>query len=91
MPTLIRLLIVLLFLGALGYGGLYALSVLVEPGEKTVTMRIPARDLMAKPAPSAPSPDGTFDLGAPAQPAAKAPASEPKPTPAAPGASSDFE
>ncbi len=45
MPSLIRFLITLLFLGALVYGGMFALSVLVEPREKEVSVRVPARDL----------------------------------------------
>lgn len=45
MPSLIRLVITLLFLGALAYAGMFALSVLVEPREKEVSVRVPARDL----------------------------------------------
>lgn len=45
MPTLIRFVIVLLFLAGLAYGAMFALSVLVEPREKEVSVRIPARDL----------------------------------------------
>lgn len=46
MPTLIRFLIVLLFLGALVFGGMVALVAFVEPHEKEVTVRIPASDLL---------------------------------------------
>ncbi|UJQ93837.1 histidine kinase [Mariluticola halotolerans] len=45
MPTLIRFLIVLLFLAGLGYGAMFALATFVEPHDKEVTMRVPARDL----------------------------------------------
>lgn len=46
MPTLIRLLVILLVLAGLVYGGMFALTVLVTPSEKEVTVRIPARDLV---------------------------------------------
>lgn len=45
MPSLIRFIVMILFLGGLVYGGMYALSVLVEPREKEVSYRVPARDL----------------------------------------------
>ena len=45
MPTLIRLVIVLLFLAGLVYGAMFALTVFVEPREKDVTVRVPARDI----------------------------------------------
>lgn len=45
MPSLFRLLIVLLFLGGLVFGGMVALTAFVEPVEKDVTVRIPARNL----------------------------------------------
>jgi hypothetical protein len=47
MPTLIRLLIVLIVLGGLGLAGMVALTVMVDPGEKDITIKIPARDLVA--------------------------------------------
>lgn len=46
MPTLIRLIVILLVLVGIGYGAMFALTVFVEPREKDVTIRIPARDLM---------------------------------------------
>ena len=46
MPTLIRLVVILLVLVGLGYGAMFALVAVVEPGDKDVTVRIPARDLM---------------------------------------------
>lgn len=45
MPSLIRFIVMLLFLGGLVYAGMFALSVLVEPREKEVSYRVPARDL----------------------------------------------
>lgn len=49
MPTLIRLVIALLFLVGLGYAAMFALTVMVDPGEKDITVRIPARELSAQP------------------------------------------
>jgi hypothetical protein len=46
MPTLIRLFILLLVLAALAFGGMVALVAVVEPKQKEVTVRIPARDLV---------------------------------------------
>ena len=46
MPTLIRLLVVIVILGGLGFAGMIALTVMVDPGEKDITIKIPARDLM---------------------------------------------
>ena len=45
MPTLIRFLIVVLFLTGLAYAAMFALTVFVEPREKEVSDRVPARDL----------------------------------------------
>lgn len=39
-PTLTRLLLVLLLLGGLGYGAIYALANFVEPGEREITVRV---------------------------------------------------
>lgn len=49
MPTLIRLLVILLVLVGLAYGGMFALVAAVDPGEKEITIRIPTRDLVAAP------------------------------------------
>jgi len=46
MPTLIRLFLVLVFLGGLGFAGMIALTVMVDPGEKDITVKIPARELI---------------------------------------------
>lgn len=51
MPTLLRFLVVLIVLGGLGFAGMIALTVMVDPGEKDITIRIPARDLVAPSAP----------------------------------------
>jgi len=49
MPTLIRLIIVLLVLVGIAFGGMLALVATVEPRDKQVTIRIPARDLVPAP------------------------------------------
>lgn len=49
MPTLIRLVVVLLVLVGLAYGAMFGIVAMVEPGEKDVTVRIPSRDLVASP------------------------------------------
>ena len=46
MPTLIRLLVVLLVLAGIAFGGMLALVATVSPRDKQVTIRIPARDLV---------------------------------------------
>ena len=57
MPTLIRLLIALVFLGGLGFAGLYVLTIVVDPGQKEMTIRIPQRDLVLTPVlPQKPAP-----------------------------------
>ena len=49
MPTLIRLIVVLLVLAGLGFGAMVALVAAVSPRDKEVTIRIPARDLVPAP------------------------------------------
>jgi hypothetical protein len=39
-PTLTRLILVLLLLGALGYGAIYSLANFVEPREREITVRV---------------------------------------------------
>jgi hypothetical protein len=46
MPTLIRLFVVLLVLAGLAYGAMIGLVMMVQPADKEVTVRIPARDLV---------------------------------------------
>jgi hypothetical protein len=41
MPTLIRLVIFLLFLAGIGYAGMFALAVMVDPGVREVVTPIP--------------------------------------------------
>jgi hypothetical protein len=55
MPTLIRLIIVLLFLAGLVYGGMVALVAFVEPTQKEVRVRIPTRDLLNEPTTNEPT------------------------------------
>lgn len=42
MPTLIRMIVALLFLVGLGYGAMFALAVFVKPTQKQITVTIPA-------------------------------------------------
>jgi len=42
-PSLIRFLIVCGILGGLAYGGMYALSVFVEPQEREMRVKIPSK------------------------------------------------
>jgi hypothetical protein len=51
MPTLIRLFVVLVVLGGLGLAGMFAITALVDPGEKDVTIKIPPRELVPPAAP----------------------------------------
>jgi hypothetical protein len=48
MPSLIRLLVVLGFLGGFAYGASFALATLVEPKPREITITIP-QDRLAKP------------------------------------------
>jgi hypothetical protein len=51
MPTLIRLFVFLIVIAGLGFAGMIALTVMVDPGEKDITIRIPARELVTPSAP----------------------------------------
>lgn len=46
MPTLFRLLVAIAFIVGLGYAGMFALTVFVQPEEREVTVRVPTRDLL---------------------------------------------
>lgn len=83
MPTLIRLVVILLVLVGLAYGAMFGLVAMVDPGEKDVTVRIPARDLVASPerAPVVRREIDTTRTAPAAQPAAATPAAEPAPAP----------
>ena len=82
MPTLIRLVVILLVLVGLAYGAMFGLVAMVNPGEKVVTVRIPARDLVASPdrAPIVRREIDTTRTAPAAEPAA-AETREPAPTP----------
>ena len=45
MPTLVRLFVFLLIIAAIGFAGMLALTLMVDPGEKDITIKIPAREL----------------------------------------------
>lgn len=83
MPTLIRLVITLLFLAGLVYAGMVALIAFVEPTPREVTIRIPQRDLLsggqaALPGQQAPADAAPAEAAdAPATPAAETTAPEP--------------
>jgi hypothetical protein len=76
MPTLIRLFLVLLVLAGLGFAGMIALTVMVDPGEKDITIKIPAREL-APPAGGLDGPIDLNDLPAPVNVAPREPSAEP--------------
>jgi hypothetical protein len=59
MPTLIRLVISLLFIAGLGLAGLYALTVFVNPGQKVITVRVPQRAMALTPVTPKPQPQVT--------------------------------
>ncbi|WP_338721127.1 histidine kinase [Devosia sp. XK-2] len=64
MPTLIRLLITLIFLAGLVYAGMFVLVTFVEPTPKEVSQRIPTRELLgeteaSRPAGNLPQPNVT--------------------------------
>lgn len=74
MPTLIRLFIVLLVLAGLGFAGMIALTVMVDPGEKDITIKIPARELVPA---EVSEPLNVDDLPAPVNVAPREESSEP--------------
>jgi hypothetical protein len=76
MPTLIRLIIMLLFLAGLVYAGMFALVAFVEPTQKEQTIRIPQRDLLGGGAPGLPG-------STPTEEPAETPVAEPAPAPTA--------
>jgi len=45
MPSLIRFVMILLFLAGIVFGTMVALTIFVSPPEEEVTIRIPARNL----------------------------------------------
>lgn len=70
MPTLIRLFVVLVVLAGLGFAGMIALTMFVDPGEKDITLKIPARELV--PANGGPEIIDVNDLPAPVNVAPRA-------------------
>jgi hypothetical protein len=48
MPTLFRLLIIVLFLGGLAYAGMFALVTFVNVEPREVSQRLPTRDLLGE-------------------------------------------
>ena len=79
MPTLIRLIITLLFLAGLVYAGMFALVAFVEPTQKEQTIRIPQRELLSGGQPALPGSQTPVQ-----EPAAEAPAATPAAEPATP-------
>jgi len=77
MPTLIRLIITLLFLAGLVYAGMFVLVAFVEPKPREVTIRIPTRDLLNESAPALP---GSTTRVEPPSLVTPAPAIEPEAT-----------
>jgi predicted membrane-bound mannosyltransferase len=82
MPTLIRLIVVLLVLAGIAFGAMFALVATVTPREKQVTVRIPARDLVPSAA-NDPLVRREIDTSRPTTPV-ETPAVVPAETPAAP-------
>lgn len=82
MPTLIRLLVVLLVLAGIAFGAMFALVATVTPRDKQVTIRIPARDLVPTAA-NDPLVRREIDTSRPTTPV-DSPAVETPATPAAP-------
>ena len=77
MPTLIRLIITLLFLAGLVYAGMFALVAFVEPTPKEQTIRIPQRDLLAGGQPALPGTQAPVAEPTTTEEPATAPAAEP--------------
>ena len=74
MPTLIRLFLVLVVLAGLGFAGMFALTMFVDPGEKDITIKIPARELIPAEGPEI---IDVNDLPAPVNVAPRASSEEP--------------
>ena len=74
MPTLIRLFLVLVVLAGLGFAGMFALTMFVDPGEKDITIKIPARELIPTEGPEI---IDVNDLPAPVNVAPRASSEEP--------------
>ena len=55
MPTLVRLLVILAILAALGFGAMFALATFVEPRQSEMTIRVPT-DKLNPAVPKTPAP-----------------------------------
>jgi hypothetical protein len=88
MPTLIRLFVILLVLAGLGFAGMIALTVMVDPGEKDITIKIPARELVPNQGPDL---IDVNDLPDPVNVAPREPSSEAAAPEADDAASSDVQ
>jgi hypothetical protein len=89
MPTLIRLIVALLFLAGLAFAAAFALTIFVDPGEKEITVKIPPRQLVATPQPAMPPAADTQTVPASTQtvvPAGTQTATGAQQAPIAPGA-----
>jgi hypothetical protein len=60
MPSLIRLLITLIFLAGMVYAGMFALVTFVEPTPKQVSQRVPTRELLGETEASRPGAAGSL-------------------------------
>ena len=89
MPTLIRLFLVLVVLAGLGFAGMFALTVMVDPGEKDITIKIPARELV--PADGGPDIIDVNDLPAPVNVAPRPSSEAPSEVPSADADNSEVE
>lgn len=58
MPTLFRLLIIVLFLAGIAFAGMFALVSFIEVEPREITQRVPTRDLLGDP--GAPGGGGTI-------------------------------
>ena len=84
MPTLVRFLVVLIVLAAIGIAGMFYLANFVEPHTREMTVKVPADRLQPKEAAPAPAiaaaPAEAAALAPPAQaPAGAQPTKPPKP------------
>ena len=88
MPTLVRFLVVLIVLAAIGLAGMFYLANFIEPHVREMTVKVPAARLQPKdvapPAAVAVEPAAAPAEALPAQPAQPAPAEAPPAKPPKP-------
>jgi hypothetical protein len=77
MPTLVRFLVVLIVLAAIGIAGMFYLANFVEPHTREMTVKVPADRLQPKEAAPAPAPAVAAAPAAEAAPAPATPAQAP--------------